>query len=110
MAKTKHSPVTEAILEMAEGLHRAGVMSDDNFHKITVRHLGKSALPTDVPISGEQIREIRERAHMSQGAFARHLHTSSSYVSKLERGEATASGPALALLNVIRRKGIEVLM
>ncbi len=47
---------------------------------------------------------------MSQGAFARHLHTSTGFISKLERGEAAASGPALALLNVIRRKGIEVLL
>jgi DNA-binding transcriptional regulator YiaG len=42
--------------------------------------------------------------------FARHPHTSSNFVSNPERGEAAASGLALALLSVIRRKGIEVLM
>ena len=47
--------------------------------------------------------------NMSQGAFARHLHTTSGFVSKLERGEMTATGPALVLLNIIRRRGIEVL-
>ncbi len=75
-----------------------------------VRGLGPDALPTDRPISGNEIRELRERAHMSQGVFARHLHTSPGYISKLERGEAAASGPALALLNVIKRKGTEVLL
>jgi len=32
------------------------------------------------------------------------------YVSQLERGATQAKGPALALLNVIRRKGIEALL
>jgi len=85
-------------------------MSDDDLRKITLRQLGSETLPTDKPITGEQIREIREKAHMSQGAFARHLHTSTGYLSKLERGETAATGPALVLLNVIRRKGIEVLL
>jgi len=32
-----------------------------------------------------------------------------AYVSQLERGATQARGPALALLNVIRRKGLEAL-
>ncbi|NLG24801.1 MAG: transcriptional regulator, partial [Clostridiales bacterium] len=38
----------------------------------------------------------------------KYLNLTTGYVSQLERGTKQAKGPALALLNVIRRKGIEV--
>jgi putative transcriptional regulator len=110
MTTKKPDRLTREILDMADDQRRLGLMDDAAHRKITVRHLGPDALPTDRPISGDEIREIREGARMSQGAFARHLHTSTGYISKLERGAAAASGPALALLNVIRRKGIDVLL
>jgi putative transcriptional regulator len=55
------------------------------------------------------VRAVREQAHLSQAAFGRYLNVTPGYVSQLERGEAQAKGPALALLNVIRRKGIAAL-
>ena len=109
MAK-KLSDLTEAMLETAEGLHRVGLLSDDTYQKITVRHLGPDAPPTAAPISPEEIRGVRERAHLSQAALARYLNLTTGYVSQLERGTKQAKGPALALLNVIRRKGIEALL
>jgi len=98
------------MIETAEGLHRAGIMSDETYQKITLRHLGPEVPPTAVPISGEDIRSLREQAHLSQAALARYLGLTTGYVSQLERGSKQARGPALALLNVIRRKGIEVLL
>jgi putative transcriptional regulator len=109
MTMKKPSRLTHEIQEMADAQHRLGIMDSATHRKITVRHLGQKTLPTDAPITGEQVRELRETARMSQGAFARHLHTTPGFVSKLERGEATATGPALVLLNIIRRKGFEVL-
>ena len=106
---TKSSQLRAAILETAGGMHRAGIMSEETFRKITVRHLGSDAPPTAAPISGEEIRSVRERAHLSQAALARYLNLTAGYVSQLERGSKQATGPALALLNVIRRKGIETL-
>jgi putative transcriptional regulator len=47
---------------------------------------------------------------LSQAAFARYLNLTSGYVSQLERGAKRPKGPALALLNVIRTKGIEVVL
>jgi putative transcriptional regulator len=47
---------------------------------------------------------------MSQGVFARYLNVSTGYLSQLERGVKEPTGPALALLNVIRRKGIEAIL
>jgi len=47
---------------------------------------------------------------MSQAVFARALNLSVGSVSQLERGAKRPTGPALALLDVIRRKGIEAIM
>lgn len=109
MAK-KISNLTAALLETAEDLHGVGLVSDDTYRKITVRHLGPDAPPTAAPISPEEIRTVREEAHLSQAALAKYLNLTTGYVSQLERGTKQAKGPALALLNVIRRKGIEALL
>ena len=108
--KKAPSRLSEAILEMAGDQHRIGVMDDATFHKITVRHLGKRALGTSEPISGEEIRALREAANLSQAAFARYLNLTVGYISQLERGVKQPKGPALTLFNVIRRKGVEVIL
>src|SRR5208282_322858 len=66
----KQSRLTEALLETAEGMHRIGMLDDDEYRTITVRHLGVHALPTAKPISATQIRRMRQRAKVSQAAFA----------------------------------------
>jgi len=110
MTTKKLSKMTEALLETAEGMHRIGVMDDETYRRITVRHLGQQPLPTAKPIKGDEIRKLRERANMSQAAFARTLNLSVGYISQLERGAKQPKGPALALLNVIRRKGFEAIL
>jgi putative transcriptional regulator len=108
MTTKKLSRLTTQLLEMADDLHRVGIMDDAEHRKITIRHLGTGALKTAEPISGEEIRSLREREHLSQAAFARYLNLTAGYVSQLERGTKQPKGPALALLNVIRYKGLEV--
>jgi putative transcriptional regulator len=108
--KKKPSRMGEAILEMAEDQHRIGVMDDASYRKITIRHLGPGALNTAEPISGPEIRALRERAHLSQAVFARYLNLTVGYVSQLERGTKEPRGAALTLLNVIRRKGFEAIL
>ena len=109
MAK-KMSSLVESILENARDLRDAGLMDDEAYRQITVRYLGKEPLPTAKPISSRQIRNLRERANMSQAAFARYLNLTTGYISQLERGTKQPKGPALALLNVIRRKGLEAIL
>jgi len=110
MTAKKPSRLSREIMEMAAGQHRLGLMDADTYGKITVRHLGPAPLPTAQPITGDEIRLARERARLSQAALAKYLNMTTGYVSQLERGAKQAKGPALALLNVIRRKGIEVLL
>lgn len=109
MAKQEISRLTKAILETADGMHRTRIMDDDTHEKITLRHLGTPTGAAE-PITGEEIRKVREQAHLSQAVFARCLNVTTGYVSQLERGAKRPTGAALALLNVIRRKGINVVL
>jgi len=109
MAK-KLSKVSEAILEMAGDQYRSGLIDKATNEKITARLLGKEAPGTARPISAAEIRRLRQRAKMSQAAFARHLNLTTGYISQLERGTKQPKGPALALLNVIRRKGFDAIL
>ncbi len=74
MTTTKPSRMDKELLEMAAAQHRLGIMDDATYRKITVRHLGPDAPPTAAPISGEEIRMVRERANLSQAALARYLN------------------------------------
>jgi putative transcriptional regulator len=110
MATTKQpSRLTKALLETAEDMRRVGVI-DAAAHEITLRHLGDKAGPPVEPMSGEDIRRVREQARLSQAVFAGYLKLTVGYVSQLERGTKRPTGPALVLLNVIRRKGIEAIL
>lgn len=109
--KTKRpSRVTEAPFQTAAGMHRSGIMDDADYSKITTRHLGKDLAAQIESVSAEEIRSLRERARMSQAVFARQLGVTTGYISKLECGAKHPSGPALVLLNVIRRKGMEAIL
>jgi putative transcriptional regulator len=111
MAKTtKPSRMVKAMLETADGMRRIGLMDEATHAKITLRHLGDKADVVTEPISGDDIRKLREEAHLSQAVFARYLNLTTGYVSQLERGAKRPTGPALVLLNVIRRKGIEAIL
>lgn len=108
--KKKPSKLARALLETAGDMHEAGLLDRAAHEKITLRHLGPEATPKLAPITGGQIRKLRERANMSQAVFARHLNVTVGYVSQLERGTKQPTGPALALLNVIHRKGIDAIL
>src|ERR1035437_2358015 len=70
----KNSSIVECLLETADDMYRTGIMDKATHDQITLRHLGPQALRTAEPISGEEIRTLRERAHLSQAVFARYLN------------------------------------
>ena len=104
------SRLSQEILETADDMRRIGALDERAHQKITLRHLGKQPLAAAEPISGVEIRGLREQAHLSQAAFARHLNLTTGYISQLERETRQPKWPALALLNIIRRKGVEVIL
>lgn len=110
MTKAQPNRRVEALLEMADDARQAGVMDTATHAKITLRHLRDDAPDLAEPLSGEDIRKLREDAHLSQAVFARYLNLTTGYVSQLERGAKRPTGPALVLLNLIRRKGIDAIL
>jgi putative transcriptional regulator len=108
--KKRPNRLTRELLATAKDMRRVALMDEVTYDKITLRHLGARAAPTAAPITPAQIRTMRQRANMSQAVFARYLNVTTGYVSQLERGAKRPTGAALALLNVIRRKGIEAIL
>ena len=104
--KAKGNPrIDEALLELAQDF-RGTLLSEQTADKITMRILGGKAPTKPAPLEPEEIRAIREETQMSQAVFAAVLNVTAGYLSKLERGAIRPAGPALALLDVIRRKGV----
>jgi len=92
-------------------MHASGLLDNEGYRKITLRQLPKGeASVATAPLTGDDIRALREQAHMSQAVFAKYLNLTVGYVSQLERGAKRPTGPALVLLNVIRRLGIQAVL
>ena len=105
-----HERFVEEMTETANDMHALGII-DDARHKVTMRELNQLALADTVsPLSGQEIRQLRETANVSQAVFARYLNLTVDHISKLERGAKRPTGATLVLLNVIRRKGIEAIL
>lgn len=106
----KKSRLTKAILETANDMASSGILDKKEHEKITLRHLKKGKLPIIDPITGKEIKSLREEAHLSQAAFASYLNLTVGYISQLERGLKEPTGAVLALLNIIRRRGLDFIL
>ena len=102
MAKMK--PILETVHNAAKGLHKAGVMD-----RRTLREFDAMCLPPVKTYKARQIKQLRARINVSQGVFAAHLNVSPSTVKQWETGGKMPSGPSLKLLNLVDKKGLDVL-
>jgi len=93
-----------AIHETMAAMHRVGAIG-----KVTMREFDEACLEPVEAIKPAQIRALREREHVSQPVFARYLNVSKNLVSDWERGKRKPGGPALRLLSVIQKHGIETI-
>lgn len=76
--------------------------------KVTMREFDAACLEPVEELNPDQIRALREREHLSQAVFASYLNVSKNLVSDWERGKKRPGGPALKLLNVIQKHGLDV--
>jgi putative transcriptional regulator len=97
------------IVEITEGMHRAGLVSDAELEKTTITMLGRDALPKVRDLSPDEIVQVRESAGVSQAVLAAFLNVAVSTVSQWERGTRHPAGAALKLLHVVKAKGLEAL-
>lgn len=99
------SRILEAVHETADDLHRLGFID-----KRKMREFDVLCLPPVPVYDSSSIRALRERCQISQAVLANLLNTSLSTVQKWEIGDKKPSGPSLKLLNLIDRKGLELLL
>ena len=85
----------------------AKTAKDLRLDAVTLREIDALALPKVVKLTPRQIKNIRVKAHVSQGVMARYLNISPSTYQKWERGEVAPSGGNLKLLNLAYRHGLE---
>ena len=104
MTKKYRSDAFAAIHETMETLHEAGAVN-----KQTMREFDAACLTPVEELSPEDIRLLRQREHISQPVFARYLNVSRNLVSDWERGVKKPGGPALRLLTVIQKKGLQAI-
>jgi len=93
-----------AIHETAETMFHVGAID-----KKTMRGFDDLCLTPVEPMTPEEIRALREREHASQPVFARYLNVSKNQVSDWERGKKKPGGPALRLLTVIKKNGLQAI-
>lgn len=98
------SEAFKAIHSSANALFDVGAID-----KTTMRDFDESCLIEVADIEAAQIKEIREKNHVSQPVFARYLNTSKSTVQKWEVGAKRPSGMALKLLSVVQKHGLHIL-
>lgn len=104
MTKKYRSDAFAAIHETMEALHEAGAVT-----KQTMREFDGACLTPVEELSPEDIRQLRQREHLSQPVFARYLNVSKNLISDWERGVKKPGGPALRLLTVIQKKGLQAI-
>jgi putative transcriptional regulator len=102
--KTYKSDLMAAIHEDAQALFRVGAID-----KKTMRKFDNACLTPVQTFEPEQIKALREREQVSQPVFASYLNVTKGMVSAWERGIKSPSGPALRLLTIVDKKGIEAI-
>jgi putative transcriptional regulator len=94
-----------AIHDMMEGAYEVGAID-----KKTMREFDESCLIAAPVLKPEEIKAIREAESVSQPVFARYLNVSRNLVSDWERGLKRPGGPALRLLSIVSRKGLQAIV
>ncbi|RKZ93238.1 MAG: transcriptional regulator [Candidatus Parabeggiatoa sp. nov. 1] len=96
--------IPKVVHETAKGLNKADLMD--------TKTLRESDTQRVLPVKGynpEQIKQIRVKNQVSQAIFAVYLNTSPSTVWRWENGKIKPKGTSLKLLNLVERKGLDIL-
>jgi len=103
MAKKYKSRALGVIHKSMKDFERCGTVD-----KKTMREFDVMCLTPIEPMPPEKIAAIREREEVSQVVFAFYLNVTASLVSKWERGEKKPQGASLKLLNLVDKKGLDL--
>lgn len=92
------------LLETARGLYDLDAIDGK-----TMREIESLRVEAPKTYTAYEIKRLRLREKASQAVFAAYLNTSVSTVQKWEVGDKKPSGPALKLLDLVERRGLNVL-
>jgi len=98
---TKRKTLSQTLIDAAKDL---------GFQKATVDKLEALNIPEVKDLTATDIKKIRKQLNASQGVFARYLNVNPSTVQKWEQGTVRPQSAALKLLNLIKERGVEILM
>ena len=99
------SDIMAAVHETAEGLHDAGLLSDEE-----MCHFDESCLAPVHPYDAADVKALRERENVSRTALARYLNVAPDLIGEWESGAKRPSGPASKLLSLIDSKGLSAIV
>lgn len=91
--------------EAARALHSVGAMD-----ALTMREFEALCLPPVPRYKPADIKRIRAASGTSQTVFAALLNVKKATVAAWEQGGKAPSGPALKLLDLVERKGLQALV
>ncbi|KGO32785.1 DNA-binding protein [Desulfobulbus sp. Tol-SR] len=97
--------IKNSIMDTMADLHKIGLVDE-----ITMRNIAALCLPDVKEYSPAQIVGLRKKNKLSQSALAVAMNVSTSTVQQWERGAKKPAGASKRLLDLIERKGIQVII
>ena len=99
------SRILKNVHASAKALHKAGFVDT-----VTMREFDALCLPPLRNYTAADVQRIRAKARASQAVFASVLNVGPTTVAAWEQGTKKPSGPAVKLLDLVERKGLEALL
>ena len=96
--------IAKSITSTVKDLNKSGLVDE-----ITMKNIQNLCLPEVKEYSPENIVSLRKKLKLSQAALASVFNVSPSTIQKWESGHKKPAGASRKLLDIIERKGIEVL-
>lgn len=101
---TGRSNILDSVHESARALRDAEVMDAR-----TMREFDELCLTPPRVYTGAELKALRERLRVSQPVLATYIGVTKSTVAQWEQGTKKPRGPALRLLNLADRKGLDAI-
>lgn len=77
---------------------------------VTMRKFDAMCLTPVHDFSAEQVKALRLKYQLSQSVFALYLNVSDKLIKKWEQGESKPRGPALKMLILVEKKGLDAIV
>ena len=101
---SQSSEILDAVHETARVLHDADIMEPT-----TMQAFDTLCLTPPCEYTGSELKALRAKLRVSQPVLATYLGVTQSAVAHWEQGTSKPRGPALRLLSILDRKGLDAI-